>query len=80
MIKSMWLIETSDRRIEKPAFKERYGSLIEELDLKRDYFCRYYYPIYMIRRTFYAIALVGADGLPYPQLILIPVFLGFPVC
>ncbi len=77
LVKSLWLVETED--VGKREFKERYGTIIEELNLNGDFFCRYYYPFYMLRRLFYAITLVGLTEHPLVQLSLIPAFLSFPV-
>ena len=75
----MWLVETPDEEVEKDEFKESFGTLLEEMDLKKDFYCRYYYPLYMMRRIVYSLLLVIGDGYPMIQLIIIPPLLCFPV-
>ena len=79
MIKSARLIEKPDEELETDEFKESYGTIIEDIDLKGDYFSRYYYPIYLIRRLFYALALVVLADHPMIQLWVFPILFVIPV-
>ena len=76
---SLWLIERSDKNIIRDEFKHRYGTIVAEIDIAKSFYCRYYYPLQMIRGMIYVVLLVAFSDYPKIQLVSIPVLLNFPV-
>ncbi len=77
---SLWLVEIPNTELVKPQFKESCGTIIEDIDIYESFMCRYYYPLYLFRRTLYAVVIIVLIDYPMVQLLLIPAFLLFPVC
>ncbi len=73
----MHLVEYPEDRLTSEEFKEKYGTIVE--DLKTDDYSVYFYPIYLIRRLGYAAALISLYYFPRIQIGLITVFLLIPV-
>jgi len=72
IVKSFNLVEKPRRVLKTARFKETYGNIVEDLKvLKRGLWSRYYYPIYLIRRLFYAVVLIVLIDYPFIQLWLI---------
>jgi len=60
------------------AFKDRYGTIIEEIE-EGKYSKRIFYPVYLIIRIIYVLILVTLLDYPILQLILSILFVLFPV-
>eukprot|EP01022_Parablepharisma_sp_SALTPOND_P001165 TRINITY_DN105725_c2_g1_i1.p1 TRINITY_DN105725_c2_g1~~TRINITY_DN105725_c2_g1_i1.p1 ORF type:complete len:1460 (-),score=75.94 TRINITY_DN105725_c2_g1_i1:591-4970(-) len=75
---SLWLVETPHKQITSRAFKEAYGTIIEEVKIN-SYSSRYYYPFYLARRLYYAVILIVLIDYPMLQLVLVPIFFVIPV-
>jgi len=70
--KSFHWVEFPIKKLKSKYFKEAYGNIVEELKItKRNLLARYYYPIYILRRIFYAIILIVLIDYPYIQIWLI---------
>lgn len=72
-------METPDKEIATPEFKETYGMLIENIPEKEPYHKRIYYPIYLFRRFIYMCVIVLFFEYPLFQiwtiiLTTVPVF------
>lgn len=81
MVWTIWLVETPTDHMATSEFNEKYGTVVEELNINSPskHFSRYYYPIIMIRRIFYAGVLVLINEISIVQLALIEIGINFPV-
>lgn len=76
---SINLIETSNDEMGEDEFKERFGTIVEEIDYERSFWCKAYYPLFLFRRFIYAIILVFLSDYPISQLYLSLVLTILPV-
>ncbi len=60
-------------------FRERYGTVVEEVKLGGSFMCVYVYPIFIVRRIVYAAILVTMGQHPLVQLYASVLFVLFPV-
>ncbi len=70
MVGIISLLERRSRRLMKESFKERYGTLIEELRLKGNSFRKKYNAVFLLRRLIYSLLLVGLYTQTRLQLLL----------
>jgi len=79
LLKTLYWVEKPRKQLILPEFMSSCGTIIEELKFRRP--ALHYYPIYMLRRIFYAVVLIILYRFPILQLSLIigiaiiPVFL-----
>ena len=79
MVLSFWMIEVPLIKLTRTEFIDSCGVLIEEIDIRKNYYCRYYYQVVLFRGLLYSLILVGFASNPIVQLVLIEVLLNFPM-
>ena len=79
---TLFLLEKPIPQLTEESFIEKYGTLIEGLNLttkKRSYWIKAYYPLFLIRRLMYSACLVSFMSYPKVQLFLCFLLLVVPV-
>lgn len=56
--------------MEKDEFKEKFGTIVEEIEFANSFWCKAYYPIFLFRRFAFALILVSLIDYPIVQLYL----------
>lgn len=80
LVKTIFIVEKPYKELKTPEFNEKYGTLLEELEIEKDtILARYYYPIFMIRRALYAAILILFSDSPTLQVGLIELIVHLPV-
>jgi len=74
-----WIIETPDKFINSKKAKKKYGTLIEDLKIKKSFILIAYYPLYLIRRLAFLLILILQLEMPIAQLIEIILLTNIPV-
>ena len=63
-------MEATPKRLRKTRFTEKYGALVDELELERNDWCKRFNTIFLLRRIIYSLILVGFYDNPHIQLYL----------
>ena len=80
MIICLHLIEKRAGVIKTSKFKHYYGSVLDDIRIKNNEIGpRYYYPLYLLRRLYYALVLIALGDYPMVQLFIILFLLVIPV-
>jgi len=76
--KTLFIVETESIIIETQEWKEKYVTILDEIDINSEFNNRYYYHFFMLRRIFYAMILVILNEFPLIQLSLMQILLNIP--
>ena len=71
------MVEVQRNIMKKKLYISKYGTIIE--DIKKDDISIFLYPLFLVRRLMYAICLIALYYYPYVQVIVIIIFILFPV-
>ena len=76
---SFYLVEIPAAKMAGESFKISYGAIVAEIDVNKNLYCRYYYPLHLLSALTFSMILVIFTSQPMMQLGSISLLLNFPV-